>query len=123
MKRTTIGLEHKELYAGMVRLHILHHACEEPIYGLGIIEELSRHGYKLSPGTIYPMLHGMERRGYLESFLQRSGRSRKRLYRATRQGHTALQSARDKVRELFGELILEHEESGKTGTRARPQPK
>lgn len=50
----------KDLYAGLIRLHVLHHAAIEPIFGLGIIEELRRHGYELSPGTLYPLLHGLE---------------------------------------------------------------
>ncbi len=57
----------KDLYGGMIRLHILHHAAKEPVFGLGIIEELRHHGYQLSPGTLYPMLHGMEKKGYLTS--------------------------------------------------------
>lgn len=64
----------KELYAGLIRLHILHHAAHEPIFGLGIIEELARHGYKLSAGTLYPLLHGLERKGYLRSSEERNGR-------------------------------------------------
>lgn len=52
----------KDLYGGLIRLHILHHAAEKPVFGLGIIEELQRHGYELSAGTVYPMLHGLERR-------------------------------------------------------------
>ncbi|WP_258096220.1 PadR family transcriptional regulator, partial [Klebsiella pneumoniae] len=48
----------KDLYGGLIRLHILHHAAEEPVFGLGIIEELRRHGYEMSAGTVYPMLHG-----------------------------------------------------------------
>ena len=55
------------IYSGLIRLHILHHASKEPIFGLGIIEELGRHGYRLSPGTLYPLLHGLEREGYLRS--------------------------------------------------------
>ena len=54
--------EHRELYSGLIRLHVLHHAAEEPIFGLGMIEELGRHGYKVSPGMFYPLLHSMEKR-------------------------------------------------------------
>ena len=50
------------LYGGMIYLHILHHANEEPAYGLGIIEELRHHGYEMSSGTLYPLLHGLEKR-------------------------------------------------------------
>ncbi len=95
----------RELYSGLVRLHILHHAAKEPIFGLGIIEELARHGYRLSPGTLYPLLHGMEKKGYLRCQEQRNGRLFRKVYRATRVGRSALRRAKVKVRELFGELF------------------
>jgi len=95
----------KELYSGMIRLHILYHASRGPIFGLWIIEELGRHGYKLSPGTLYPILHGLERKGYLRSSEKREGRQLRRLYRATPAGRKALATAKIKVRELVGELF------------------
>ena len=69
------------------------------------VEELARHGYKLSPGTLYPLLHGLERKGYLRSTRERSGKSARRLYRATPLGRKVLAAAREKVSELFGELL------------------
>ncbi|EKD51953.1 MAG: PadR family transcriptional regulator [uncultured bacterium] len=97
----------QDLYSGLIRLHILHHAAEEPIFGFGILEELARHGYRLSAGTLYPLLHGMEKKGYLRSKGEFSeGRSR-RVYRVTVLGRKALEEAKDKVRELFGELFEE----------------
>jgi len=98
----------KDLYGGLIRLHILHHAAEEPIFGLGIIEELRRHGYELSAGTLYPMLHGLEKKGYLTSRYKRIGRRDRRLYEITEQGRIALTDAKAKVKELFGELIEGH---------------
>lgn len=95
----------KDLYAGLIRLHILHHAAEEPIYGSWIMEELRHHGYELSPGTLYPMLHGLERKGYLTSREVREGKRMRRVYRITPKGKTAFRGAKDKVRELFGELF------------------
>src|SRR5260370_26723918 len=95
----------RDLYSGLIRLHILHHAAEEPIFGLRMAEELARHGYKLSPGTLYPLLHGLEQKGYLKSSSQRLGKTVRRLYRATPAGRKALAAAKRKVRELFGELI------------------
>lgn len=50
------------LYGGMIRLHILHHANDAPVYGLGIVEELRHHGYEISSGTLYPLLHGLEKK-------------------------------------------------------------
>jgi len=95
----------RDLYSGLIRLHILHHAVEEPIFGLGMAEELARHGYKLSLGTLYPLLHGLERRGYLKSRPHQLGKTVRRVYRATPAGRKALAAAKNKVRELFGELI------------------
>ena len=95
----------RDLYAGLIRLHILHHAAREPIFGLAMMEELGRHGYKLSPGTLYPLLHGLEKRRYLRSRAERAGGSMRRVYRATPMGKRALAKAKGKVRELFGELL------------------
>jgi PadR family transcriptional regulator, regulatory protein PadR len=95
----------RDLYSGMIRLHILHHAEEELVFGAGMAEELARHGYKISPGTMYPILHGLEKRGYLRSSQRRVGKSVRRVYGITKSGRRALNKARQRVRELFGELI------------------
>ncbi|MFI5057058.1 MAG: PadR family transcriptional regulator [Candidatus Acidiferrales bacterium] len=95
----------QELLSGLIRIHILYHACQEPIFGLGMIEELQRHGYKMSAGTLYPMLHGMERKGLLRSEKIRLGRRRRRVYRATPSGRRALAKATEKVKLLLGELM------------------
>jgi len=97
--------DNRDLYSGMIRLHILHHADKELIFGSGMAEELAHHGYKISPGTLYPILHSLEKRGYLRSSEERSGKSIRRLYRITPAGRRALKTAKQRVRELFGELI------------------
>jgi DNA-binding PadR family transcriptional regulator len=99
------AMKHQELFKGLIRLHILHHAAEGEFYGQWMIEELSHHGYKMSPGTLYPMLHGMERTGYLTSRKERHGRTFRRLYRATAAGREANKIAKVRVRELVGELV------------------
>src|ERR1700739_450271 len=80
----------RDLYSGLIRLHVLHHAVEEPIFGLGMMEELARHGYRISPGSLYPLLHSLEKKGYLKSTEQRDGKSRRNVYRATPLGRKAL---------------------------------
>jgi DNA-binding PadR family transcriptional regulator len=100
-------MEHQDLLSGLIRLHVLHHAVEGEVYGQWMIEELAHHGYKLSAGTLYPMLQSMERKGYLVSEERRAGRSGRRVYRATPLGREALEIARGKVRELIGEM-MEH---------------
>jgi PadR family transcriptional regulator PadR len=98
-------VEDRDLYSGLIRLHVLHHACEEPIFGLGMIEELARHGYRISPGSLYPLLQGLEKKGYLRSTEVRHGKSLRRVYRATPLGHKALAGAKQKIRELFHEVV------------------
>jgi DNA-binding PadR family transcriptional regulator len=95
----------REFQRGAVRLHILHHAAEMEIHGAWMTEELARHGYKISPGTLYPTLHRMEADGLLTS-TQRvvDGRAR-RVYRATRAGKTALAQDRTALAELAGEIL------------------
>lgn len=97
----------QELYIGLVRLHVLHHAAEGPIFGLGIIEELGRHGYRLGPGTIYPLFHGMERRGWLRGNSEIVEGRRRKIYIATAAGRRALKLARIRVRELYEEMFEE----------------
>jgi PadR family transcriptional regulator, regulatory protein PadR len=101
-------MEHRDLLAGFVRLHVLHHAAEHEVYGLWMIEELARHGYKLSPGTLYPMLEVMEERGYLVSRRERHGRTVRRLYRITDLGREGLALAMERLRELRGEVAPAH---------------
>ena len=93
-----------ELYSGLVRLHVLYHATRESVFGHGMIEELNRHGYRLGPGTMYPLLHGMEKRGWLKSERKKVGVRSRRVYVATRAGRQALKIGREQVRELFEEL-------------------
>lgn len=95
----------RDLYSGLIRLHVLHHAVEGPIFGLGMIEELGRHGYRISPGSLYPLLQSLEKKGYLRSKQERNGKSLRRVYRATALGRKALTASKSKVRELFHELV------------------
>ncbi|PTQ66256.1 PadR family transcriptional regulator [Celeribacter persicus] len=96
-------IEHHDLLSGLVRLHILHHAAQHPVYGQWMIDELARHGYRLSPGTLYPMLSKMERDGYLTSTTEREGRTSRKFYTITDKGHEGLAVARVRLKELKGE--------------------
>src|ERR1017187_124386 len=92
------GGHDRDLYSGLIRLHVLHHAAEEPIFGLGMVEELGRHGYRTFPGTLYPSVHGLETKGYLRSTETRNGKSVLKVYRAAPLGRKALRTAKGKVR-------------------------
>ena len=97
----------KDFFLGFVKIHTLYHASREPIYGAEIVEELGRHGYRLSPGTLYPTLHRLEREGYLTVEKRVvEGRVRK-YYHITDQGMAILDEARRKIAELVDEVLLE----------------
>ena len=105
IQKPSVRGRNQELYIGLVRLHVLHHAAEGPIFGLGIIQELGRHGYRLGPGTIYPLLHGMERRGWLRASSRFVENRRRKTYAATAAGRRALKEAREQVRQLYEEMF------------------
>ncbi len=97
----------REFFLGFIKIHILYHASKEPIFGVELTEELARHGYSISPGTLYPTMHRLEREGYLESSSKVvNGRVRK-YYRATAKGKLVLEKSKKKIRELVTEVLEE----------------
>ena len=98
----------REILLSFWKVHILHHASEEPIHGQWVLTELRRHGYELSPGTLYPLLHRMERHGWIKSRRARSGGPRARKdYRLTVAGQEALAEVRAQLEELYREVVVE----------------
>src|SRR5689334_6922189 len=71
-----------------------------------MILELRRHGYEISPGTLYPLLHRMERLGWLKGKSDPDGGKRARKdYRLTRQGRKVLAVVRENIKELYDETV------------------
>jgi PadR family transcriptional regulator PadR len=95
----------REFFLGFIKIHILHHAGEEPVYGLALIEELRRHGYALSPGTLYPVLHQLEQAGYLVQLDRVVNGKVRKYYRLTRRGAGALADARQRIAGLVDEVL------------------
>ena len=101
------GLEEKvlrKLFLGFIQIHILHHAKEHPIFGLWMLEELREHGYKISSGTLYPILHSMETDGLLSKEEKNVEGKIRKYYRTTEKGNFVLNEARKKAYELFKEI-------------------
>jgi DNA-binding PadR family transcriptional regulator len=94
----------RDLLLGFVKIHILHHASQEPIFGVGITAELEQHGYRLSPGTLYPLLHNLEAAGFLEREDQIVGGKIRKYYRTTPLGKRAFEEARAKIVDLVDEV-------------------
>jgi len=94
----------KRLFQGFICLHILHHAKQSPFYGSWMIEELSEHGYKLSPGTLYPILHNLEKEGLLEHYDENVDGKIRKYYVVTETGNAELREAKEYLAELIREI-------------------
>lgn len=100
----------RHFFHGFIRLHILYHAAKEPVYGAEITEELVRHGYRVSQGTLYPTLHLLEQLGYLRHRTQLVQGKRRKYYEATSAGRRILAKAREKLLELVAEIIEDQDQ-------------
>jgi DNA-binding PadR family transcriptional regulator len=98
----------REILLGFWKAHILHHASEQPLHGQWMILELRRHGYEISPGTLYPLLHRMEKLGWLKGEADpRAGKRARRDYRLTSTGAQVLETLRKQVSELYEEVVAD----------------
>jgi DNA-binding PadR family transcriptional regulator len=95
-----------DLFSGFIKLHVLHHASEQPVYGLWLIEELEEHGYRVSPGTLYPLLHSLEKSELLKSHSQLYEGKIRRYYKITPNGRRQLKKAKLQLKELISEIGL-----------------
>ncbi len=95
----------REFFLGFIKIHILHHAAQAPLYGAAMMAELRRHGYEISPGTLYPLLHSLEEQGYLVSSRRVIGGRVRKYYAATEAGQQALDEMLPKLRELVDEVL------------------
>jgi DNA-binding PadR family transcriptional regulator len=95
----------RDLFLGFIKIHILHHAALEPVYGAAMQRELARHGYDVSPGTLYPVFHGLEAAGYLEKSERVVNGKLRKYYSITNDGRKVLAQARAKARELALEVV------------------
>jgi PadR family transcriptional regulator len=93
----------REFLLAFWKIHILHHADEHGVYGQWMLEELQEHGYRLSPGTLYPILARMAQRGWLRSAEPKRSKAA-RMYRLTPQGHDVLNRLRESLDELYREV-------------------
>ncbi|MCC7354045.1 MAG: helix-turn-helix transcriptional regulator [Anaerolineae bacterium] len=99
----------RNFFLGFIKIHILYHAVRKPVYGLDLIRELARHGYSLSPGTLYPVLHSLAREDYLSVEKQVVNGKVRKYYAATKRGKEALSEAYARARELMDEISNDNE--------------
>ena len=93
------------LFLGFIKIHILYHAAKEPIYGQEFSKELKRHGYEISFGTLYPILHKLEENGLLKKITKNVNGKIRKYYTITKKGNEVLQEAKMRAKELVDELF------------------
>ena len=107
----------REFLLGFWKIHILHHAADgRGVYGQWMLEELRRHGYRLSPGTLYPVLARMAQRGWLKAVEPKRVRDA-RVYRITPAGADVLSRLRSALDELQHEVSEDDARSPRTESR------
>ena len=97
----------RKINLAFIKLHILYHASKEEIYGAGLVEELARHGYKLSFGTLNPTLAKMVNMGLLTFVTRTVNHKQRKYYRITPEGMEELEKVKSKIKELYQEIIEE----------------
>jgi PadR family transcriptional regulator PadR len=97
----------RDLELAFVKLHILYHADKEEVFGVGLMEELARHGYEVSPGTLYPTLAKLERGGFLTCEARTIDHKQRKYYRITKAGISLLNEMKSKIEELYREVVRE----------------
>ena len=95
----------RDIHLAFIKIHILYHAAKEEVFGIGLIEELGRHGYKLSPGTLYPTLAKMQKSGLLTCKCKTFQHKQRKYYKITPDGLALLDELKVKLKELYGEVV------------------
>ena len=95
----------RKMFLAFMRIHILYHAKKEPFFGLWMIDELKSHGYEVSSGTIYPILHSMEADGILSSEEKTIDGKVRKYYSLTDKGDEVLTEVKAKTKELSREIM------------------
>lgn len=107
----------REIRLAFWKIHILHHAETQDVYGLWLLEELAEHGHKVSPGTLYPALARMEANGWLRRSNPERGPKARRTYRITPEGKRVLRTVRDEIEELYREVVMDARAAARKRTR------
>lgn len=95
----------REFVLGFIKIHVLYHAGKDGFCGVDMMDELKRHGYRIGPGTLYPILHKMQDNGYLKSEKTVENGRMKIYYRITPKGRSALENTRQQIDELVSEVL------------------
>jgi PadR family transcriptional regulator PadR len=95
----------RDIELAFIKVHILYHAAKEEVFGIGLMEELGRHGYNIGPGTLYPTLFKMEELGLLTCEARTVNQKQRKYYRITSAGRKLLIEMKNKITELYEEVV------------------
>jgi PadR family transcriptional regulator, regulatory protein PadR len=95
----------RDLELAFIKLHILYHAGKEEVFGVGLMEELARHGYEIGPGTLYPTLNKLEKNGFLICETRTVDHKQRKYYRITNSGMVLMNQMKQKIEELYEEVV------------------
>ena len=69
------------------------------------MEEPARHGYKLTPGTLYPILHELEEKGFIKTYTKIVEGKKRKYYEITPEGSSVIEEVKPKIKELVNEVL------------------
>ena len=117
VRRTPELVSHKNhicrsFLQGMVELFVLQRAEKEPVYGVSLHKALHDLGYDISPGSLYPLLHSLEKKRLLRCHIHEVGGRIRKYYELTKEGRSCLAEVRQHLAGLVEEIIF----AGKPGS-------
>ena len=92
----------KSLISGSTTMLILQLLEEKDMYGYEMIETLqkkSQNVFQLKAGTLYPLLHTLEGKGYLTSYEDSTGQKVRKYYSITKSGKNFLSQKKEEWKE------------------------
>ena len=95
----------RDMIKGLVRLRILHAAALQPVSGVELSRALALAGHHVGPGTLYPLLHDMEKAGWVKSTGKTVKGKHRRYYRATKKGRAQLEEARSALAQFLAGVV------------------
>lgn len=88
----------KELLKGSTSMLVLSLLEKEDMYGYQMIKNLSEKSnnvFELQEGTLYPILHSLEEKGYIDSYWDETGSKKRKYYTITKKGTNQLKERKE----------------------------
>jgi PadR family transcriptional regulator PadR len=103
-------MDHKQqmmhsFWQGILKFFVLHQAAQAPVYGGKLKKQLQDWDYDISPGSLYPLLHALEKALLLKSRVKIfKGRARK-YYDITDEGRIVLAEVHEELADVLARIL------------------